>query len=223
MKHLSPVKWCAPQSGITLTARAGTEGAVSVSGPDADMTALTGKLAEAVYRLTQPYRYAIYLMRHENRPAEAAPIFGELALHGSPEERRWSYNMWANATEIATHDYDLGLRMYRKAHEADPDAIQPISTLGQDLSRFGRIEESLQIQKEGLAISGRTTRLPGSPTSPTIPTIWLGRQTGFATACAAFQSLSLLAYWLRPKRTCINSLPPEPIWRNFPLTLTWTR
>jgi tetratricopeptide (TPR) repeat protein len=143
-------------SGVTLTARAGGGGAVSVSGPEADMTALTGKLAEAVYRLTQPYRYAIYLMRHETRPADAAPIFGELALHGNAEERRWSYNMWANATEIADHDHDLGLRMYRKAHEADPDAIQPMSTLASDLSRFGRIEESLQIQKEGVAIARKS-------------------------------------------------------------------
>ena len=140
-------------SGVTLTARAGSDGAVSVSGTEADMTALTARLAEAVYRLTQPYRYGIYLMRHENRPADAAPIFQQLALHGSPEERRWSYNMWANATEVATHDYDLGLRMYRKAHEADPDAIQPMSTLGQDLSRFGRIEEANEISKEAVAIA----------------------------------------------------------------------
>jgi hypothetical protein len=97
-------------SGVTLTARADAGGAVSVSGAEADMTALTSRLAEGVYRLTQPYRYAIYLMRHENRPADAALIFQELALHGSPEERRWSYNMWANAAEVATHDYDLGLR-----------------------------------------------------------------------------------------------------------------
>ena len=139
-------------STLTLTARAGSDGAVSVSGPEADITALTAKLAEAVYRLTQPYRYAIYLMRHENRPADAAPIFRQLALNGSSEERRWSYNMWANATEVATHDYDLGLRMYRKAHQADPDATQPISTLIQDLSRFGRIEEAAQINKEAVEL-----------------------------------------------------------------------
>ncbi len=143
-------------SGVMLTARAGNEGAVSVSGPEADMPQLTGKLAEAVYRLTQPYRYAIYLMRHENRPADAAPIFRQLALNGSPEERRWSYNMWANATEIATHDYELGLRLYQKAHQADPDAIQPMSTLGQALGRFGRLEESMRIQKEGVAIARKT-------------------------------------------------------------------
>jgi len=139
-------------SGIMLTARAGADGAVSVSGTETDMTALTGKLAEAVYRLTQPYRYAVYLMRHESRPADAAPIFRQLALNGNAEERQWSYNMWANATEVATYDYDLGLRMYQKAHQADPGAIQPMSTLAQDLSRFGRLEEARQINKEAVEL-----------------------------------------------------------------------
>jgi tetratricopeptide (TPR) repeat protein len=135
-------------SGVTLTARAGGDGAVSVSGPEADMSALTGKLAEAVYRLTQPYRYAIYLMRHENHPADAAPIFQELALSGNTEERRWSYNMWAEATMIATRDFDLSLRMFQKAHQADPDAGQPIPTLAGNLNGFGRFEEAFQLQKE---------------------------------------------------------------------------
>jgi tetratricopeptide (TPR) repeat protein len=115
------------------------------------MTALTSKLAEAVYRLTQPYRYAIYLMRHENRPADAAPIFQELALSGNAEERRWSYNMWANATVLATHDYDLALRMFQKAHQTDPDAGQPIPTLRSALIIFGRSEEAFQLQKERAA------------------------------------------------------------------------
>jgi len=139
------------ETGVTLTARTGKDGAVSVSGSEADMDGLTVKLAEAIYRLTQPYRYGIYLLRHENRPADAASIFQELALHGSPEERRWSYNMWAHANQIATQDFDLGLRMFQKAHQADPDAGQPIPTLASALNRFGRVEEALQILKERAA------------------------------------------------------------------------
>ena len=138
-------------SGVTLTARTGTDGAVSVSGAEGDMDALTGKLAEAIYRLTQPYRYAIYLLRHEKRAADAAPIFHELTIHGGPEERRWSYNMWANATELSTGNHDVGLRMYQEAHAADPDATQPLPTIAQDLWRFGRLEEALQIMKERFA------------------------------------------------------------------------
>jgi tetratricopeptide (TPR) repeat protein len=138
-------------TGVTLTARTGKDGAVSVSGAEADMDALTVKLAEAIYRLTQPYRYAIYLMRHENRAADAAPIFRQLALTGNTEERQWSYNMWANATALATGDADLGLRMYQEAHAADPDAGQPYPPLTGILSNFGRVEEAVRLWKEYLA------------------------------------------------------------------------
>ena len=139
------------ETGVTLTARAGEGGAVRVSGPEADMDTLTGKLAEAIYRLTQPYRYAIYLMRHEGRAADALPIFRDLALHGAPEERRWSYGMWASAAESATGDHETGLFLYEQARDADPDAMQPLLPLSTDLYRFGRVEEALKIRKDYLA------------------------------------------------------------------------
>jgi tetratricopeptide (TPR) repeat protein len=136
------------QSGVTLTARAGDQGAVSVSGSEADMDALTARLAEAIYRITQPYRYGIYLMRHENRPADAMPIFRELTLHGTPEDQRWSYNMWAQAAEIAQGDNDLGLKMYQQALAADPDSPRPYTNLIIDYIMFGRLEEALQAGKD---------------------------------------------------------------------------
>ena len=151
--------------GVTLTART-LEGAVSVKGPETDMDALTARLAESIYRLTQPYRYAIYLFRHENRPADAALIFKELALNGGPGERRWAYNMWAETTAIATGDDDLGLRMYRKAHQADPDAVQPISTLSSSLDRLGRLEESLQVRRERWAWERKNDPASASATQP---------------------------------------------------------
>ncbi|MBV9548125.1 MAG: hypothetical protein JO256_00450 [Alphaproteobacteria bacterium] len=139
------------ESGVTLTART-PDGAVSVSGAQSDIETLTGKLAEAIYRLTQPYRYATYLLRHENRAADAAPIFKQLALTGDAEERRWSYNMWAVATETATGDTDLGLRMYMEAHRAVPDATTPFPPMVGVLTVFGRLEEAVRFQKERLAM-----------------------------------------------------------------------
>ena len=65
-------------TGITVTARAGEQGAETVSGPDADVDVLVGQLADSIYRMTQPFRYGIYLMRHENRAVDAVPIFKEL-------------------------------------------------------------------------------------------------------------------------------------------------
>ncbi len=138
-------------AGLSVTVRAGDEGVDTVRGSDADIDTLVGRSAESVYRMTQPYRYAIYLLRHENRPNDAAPIFRELALHGSPEDRRWSYNMWAQAAELAEGNNDLGLKMYQQALAANPDSTNPYANLLIDYILFGRIEEAVQTAKEAVA------------------------------------------------------------------------
>ena len=138
--------------GLSVTVRAGEEGVQSVRGSDADIDALVVRSAESVYRMTQPYRYAVYLLRHENRAADAAPIFRELALHGSPEDRRWSYNMWAQAEEISRGDNDLGLRMYQQA--LAKGSTQPYANLLIVYLSFGRNEEAVQTAKDALAKTG---------------------------------------------------------------------
>ena len=133
---------------VTLTARAGEEGAVSVSGPEAEMDALTDKLAEAIYRLTQPYRYATYLLRHENRAADAAAIFKALALHGSPEDKRWSYNMWAVAEAAAESNTETGLRMFQQAHDrlfAHVQYASPLALAQAHLGDFGTAEKTIAL------------------------------------------------------------------------------
>ena len=140
-------------TGLSVTVRAGEEGVQTVRGSDADIDALVGRSAESVYRMTQPYRYGIYLLRHENRPADAAPIFRELALHGSPDDKVWSYNMWAQAAEISRGDNDLGLRMYQQA--LAQGSTQPFINLLIDYAAFGRLEEALQAGKEAVTkVSG---------------------------------------------------------------------
>ncbi len=108
------------KTGVTLTARAGADGAVSVSGAEADMDALTAQLAEAIYRLTQPYRYAAWLFRHEGRTADALPIFKDLALNGSSDDKLWSHNMWAQTVGILARDTEVTLRGLREAHRRRP-------------------------------------------------------------------------------------------------------
>src|SRR6185437_9802927 len=135
-------------AGLSVTVRAGDEGVQSVRGSDSDIDALVGRSAESVYRITQPYRYGIYLLRHENRPADAAPIFRELALHGSPDDKLWSYNMWAQAAEISQGDNDLGLRMYQQA--LAEGSTQPYINLLIDYTAFGRLEEALRAGKEAV-------------------------------------------------------------------------
>jgi tetratricopeptide (TPR) repeat protein len=117
-----------------------------------------GKTAEAIYRITQPFRYAIYLMRHENRAADAVPIFKDLALHGSPEEQIWSYPMWASATASSERNTELALGLYKQAHDAHPTDVRVHPILALNLFAVGRIEEALQVYKEDIAliVSGKT-------------------------------------------------------------------
>ncbi len=154
-------------TGVSITARAGDAGAETVNGSDADLDVLVKSVAEAIYRLTQPYRYAAYLLRHENKSAEALPIFKRLALNGSPDDRLWSYNMWGVA--VGTLEGSAAsLDMYRRAIAADPDAIGPYDNLAGSLQNIGHQEETLRAYQTQLAHlnNGRQRYIPatGIPT-----------------------------------------------------------
>jgi len=154
-------------TGVTVTARAGGQGADTVSGPDADVDVLVGEAADSIYRITQPFRYGIYLMRHENRAADAVPIFKELALNGTLDDKAWSYNMWAQAAGNAAGDSELMLRMYLQALAADPDAVVVYYTLTGSLNSFGRYEESLKAFGDWHThLTGRTQRIEPAATVP---------------------------------------------------------
>jgi tetratricopeptide (TPR) repeat protein len=135
-------------AGVTLTARAGEDGAVSVSGAEADMDALTRRLAEEIYRITQPYRYAAWLYRHENRIADAVPIFKDLSLNGSPDDRLWSYNMWAQTAGILAGDTEVAIKLYRDGIAADPEATGIYGNLAGNEANMGHWEESVRLLRE---------------------------------------------------------------------------
>ncbi|HEY5048723.1 MAG TPA: hypothetical protein VII49_11965 [Rhizomicrobium sp.] len=99
-------------NGLSLTARAGTEGNGTVSGPDADIDALVQKLAESIYGITQPYRYGIWLREHD-RNGEGIAVFIALAKSGPPNERPWGYLGWGNSLEEST-SISARLAMMRK-------------------------------------------------------------------------------------------------------------
>jgi tetratricopeptide (TPR) repeat protein len=80
--------------GIAVTARMGDEPPQTFTGPLASFDDLARKAAEAVYRTSQPYRYAEYL-DNANRSAEAFQVIADLAENGPPSERGWAYGQWA--------------------------------------------------------------------------------------------------------------------------------
>jgi len=80
-------------SGLSLTARAGGNAAQSVNGSEADLDGLVQQLSENVDRVTEPFRYGIYLAEHD-RLAETILIMKYLAqFGGTPQDRAYGYAM----------------------------------------------------------------------------------------------------------------------------------
>jgi Tfp pilus assembly protein PilF len=80
---------------IRLTVRAGTFGAASVAGPESELDSLVHQLGEAVFRLTQTYRYGFYLSIH-GRVEEAVAVYKAMAKTGPAWDRSWGYGGWSN-------------------------------------------------------------------------------------------------------------------------------
>jgi tetratricopeptide (TPR) repeat protein len=81
-------------AGIELTARLGDASRSTFEGSRNDLDQLLQKAAESVYRVSQPYRYSVYLEQH-GRTDEAIQVISQLANSGAPVERGWAYAEWA--------------------------------------------------------------------------------------------------------------------------------
>jgi tetratricopeptide (TPR) repeat protein len=91
----------ATPTGIALTARMGDAPPKTFTGPVAAFDELARQAAEAVYRDSQPYRYAEYL-DNVGRWDEAFQVISDLATNGPPGERGWAYAKWA-VMDITDH------------------------------------------------------------------------------------------------------------------------
>ena len=129
------------EKGIALTARAGNDSA-TVTGAETDMDALLQKLAEQVYRTTQPYRYANWL-NSKGRVEESVAILKLLAASGPLSERAWAVN--GLAIERIEQENDLtGLALLRRGLVLDPNHYLLASNIANVEARLGRVEESLR-------------------------------------------------------------------------------
>jgi len=90
--HISGEVIRAP-GGIAMTARFGDAPPTTIMGPEGDFDALASKAAEAVYRTSQPYRFAQFLAG-QHRNAEAFSVIADLATNGPQKERGWAYIEW---------------------------------------------------------------------------------------------------------------------------------
>ena len=90
-------------AGIAITARVGDVPPQTFTGPQSDFDPLTQKAAEAVYRASQPYRFAQFLQQHDRGP-EAFSVISDLAANGPASERGWAFVQWGYFDLILTGD-----------------------------------------------------------------------------------------------------------------------
>ena len=145
-------------TGVSVTARAGAVPGKTFADADADMDALVGKAAEAVYASTQPYRYAVYLRSHGHMD-EALAKFQWLAHHGSTEDQAWAYGGWSSAL-LARGDYEGIIRLVREGQARglplyDSSAL---NNLGVALNQLSRNEAMLVVSRQVLREVRRTGR-----------------------------------------------------------------
>jgi hypothetical protein len=143
-------------SGIALTARAGTDTAGSIVGSVSNLDQLIQQVAESVYRTTQPYRYAIYLSAH-GRIAEATSIFKTLSRSGVGQDRPWGL-IGNNISSYDTVGIDAALDLSRQAAALAPDNIVVSWILALNEMQRGLFHESLREFRRGLALPSSTAQ-----------------------------------------------------------------
>ena len=140
-------------SGIAVSAHVGNDDSAVFTGSDAELGDLIKKAAESVYRTTQPYRYAIYLVEN-GRLAEARPILDAIVQSGSNEERAWAY-IGLNAVDQASDDYVRAHADMAKAAAADPDNMVAWNDVASDESGYQHDELVLRADRQAKSLADR--------------------------------------------------------------------
>jgi tetratricopeptide (TPR) repeat protein len=142
-------------SGIAVTARAGGETSPTFAGTETELDSLIEKAAEAVYRSTQPYRYAIYLNQHD-RPTEAKAVFELLSKEGPALERAWAF-VGLGFLAANAGDLQASIRLNRQAIVVKPDIVLAYDNLAFDEADLRHEEAELAARIAALAVVDRAT------------------------------------------------------------------
>jgi tetratricopeptide (TPR) repeat protein len=140
--------------GLSLTVRTPAGGGRTIVSPTGDLDALVQGAAEAIYEMTQPYRYGWYL-QNGGRRDEGLAVMRRLAATGAPLDR--AYANMALGVDLDILGYsDQAMVRYRRALEIDPDLAPAESNLAAIYYRVGDTERAL-------ASSNRVVRLLNGP------------------------------------------------------------
>ncbi len=137
--------------GIAITARAGGDGGATNRGPESDFDAILQRAAEAVFGQTQPYRFGVYLLRHD-RLDEAQKVFEKLAASSSASEKAWADNGLATV-EDTKGNLRASSAWSRVALALEPEFALTRWTLADNEFSLGHDEEAARVDRELLTLT----------------------------------------------------------------------
>ena len=128
--------------GITVVVRTSGSPGQSFEGGEGQLNALMEHAAEAVYRQTQPFRYAVHLLNYA-RNAEADAVLSDLVTNGPASEKPWAYAVWIYPA-LAKGDLALAISRARTAASLDPHNLLAQANVAQVEAIAGHDEEVLR-------------------------------------------------------------------------------
>jgi tetratricopeptide (TPR) repeat protein len=168
-------------AGIAITARFGAVPPTTFAGSESDFDELADKAAEAVYRTSQPYRFAQYLTEH-SRNTEAFDVITDLATNGAATERGWADIEWGILDWYVRGDLDSARKHCAKGLAYSGALIESaeICLVGEEVWA-GHDEQALEYSRP-LAISAQK-HVPGTTDefyegNKIISVAWLETLTG---------------------------------------------
>jgi tetratricopeptide (TPR) repeat protein len=154
--HISGEVW-RTQTEIAVTARQNGEAGATFFGPESDLDALMQKAAEHIYSVTQPYRYANFILAQTGSArgsARATAIYRKLLAAPSALEQAWAWN--GLGTLESGPNPLLSMYYYAKSIEAKADFSPGYAGLGFEEYFLGRYESSLSHHLAGKRLLDRT-------------------------------------------------------------------
>lgn len=156
-------------TGLTITARTGANVGDSFSGGEADLNRLLQQSAEAIYRRTQPYRFAFYLYQH-GRSDEGLADFIALADGPAGADRLYADHV------LSTDLMDRGDVPGAIARAEDAVKTAPDSGIAWD--GMGETQRSLGHDQAALASFERAIPLTRHSSDAELGS-WLAWQLGY--------------------------------------------
>ena len=138
---------------LAITARVGDWPAGTARDVDARFDATLQKAAEAVYRKTQPYRFAVYL-DNKQRGAEAKAIYRDLIAGNDVDDRAWAY-IGLSSEYSSAADFEDANRMLFKAMAIKPDILLIYNNLANNEGSLQHDEKQLAYARQAVALVAR--------------------------------------------------------------------